>query len=208
MKLIILVLSFFLVFGSTKAQITSSLPHTNTYCLKKLITENLTELENKIVVLGKEKIFNVFIDSINDTLQNFFYNTLKDRLVQYNLVFNSVEPAEFKIYFSNLNIKTEYPTYRVENLIGNRYIVRVFTVKFIYKIIDTNKDSVLLSNSVKAKYQDKVLLDYIDYIQDQNLYFARAELPKIKFIDQYLVPTIMILISGLAIVLFFTIRSK
>jgi hypothetical protein len=208
MKLIILVLSFFLVFGSTKAQITSSLPHTNTYCLKKLITENLTELENKIVVLGKEKIFNVFIDSINDTLQNFFYNTLKDRLVQYNLVFNSVEPVEFKIYFSNLNIKTEYPTYRVENLIGNRYIVRVFTVKFTYKIIDTNKDSVLLSNSVKAKYQDKVLLDYIDYIQDQNLYFARAELPKIKFIDQYLVPTIMILISGLAIVLFFTIRSK
>lgn len=207
MKLVTLVLCFYLIFSSANAQSTSLLPHTNTYFLKKLISENITGLDNKIVVLGKEKIFNVFINDSNTILQNFFYNTIRDKLAQYNLIFESTDSSDFKIFFSNLLIKTEYPAYRVENLIGNRYITRTFNVKFDYKLISA-EDSILLDNSIKAKYQDEVLLDYIDYVQDQDLPFTIAKLPKMKFTDQYLVPTIMILISGLAIVLFFTIRSK
>lgn len=207
MKLVAFILCFYFVVSPASAQNTSALPHTNTYLVKKLITENITDLDNKIIVLGKEKVFNIFIDNGNDTLQNFFYNTLRDKFAQYNLIFESVDSTEFKIFFSNLSIKTEYPDYRVENLIGNKYITRIFTVKFDYKLTNI-KDSVLLVNSVKAKYRDEVLLDYIDYVQDQDLSFTRAELPKMKFTDRYLVPALMIVISGLAIVLFFTIRSK
>ncbi|MGB9695878.1 MAG: hypothetical protein ACP5P3_01685 [Ignavibacteria bacterium] len=208
MKLVALILCFYFVFVSANAQNSSVLPHTNTYFLKKLITENLTDLDNKIIVLGKEKVFNVFIDNnSNNVSQKFFYNTIRDRFAQYNLIFESVDSTEFKIFFFNLLIKTEYPTYRVENLIGNRYITRVFTVKFDYKLVSID-DSILLVNSVKAKYQDEVLLDYIDYVQDPELPFTCAELPRMRFTDRYLVPTIMIAVSGLAIVLFFTIRSK
>jgi hypothetical protein len=206
MRAVTLVLYLSLLFTYANAQNTSGLPPTNTYFLKKLITENLTELENKIIFLGKDKVFNIFIDS-NDTLQKFFYTTIRDKLAQYNLMFKSVDTAEFKISFSNLSIKTEYLNYRVENIIGNRYISRMFSVKFDYKLTNVS-DSVILSNSVNSKYKDEILLDYIDYVQDPDLSFAKAELPKMKFIDRYLVPTVMVIVSGITIVLFFIIRSK
>jgi hypothetical protein len=119
-------------------------------------------------------------------------------------VYGVYDSVDYIIRFSNLNYKTAYTNIKTKYILGDEYVSRELIVMYKYSVSgrDTNNKEVYKS------YKDEVNVDKLEYIESGNYAFLKAVLPEKPFLQKIIVPAVIVAVSAITAILFFTIRSK
>jgi len=178
-------------------------PKTNLNLYQEFTSKSLNELEDLVTISGKDKIYQI---SIADTteLKEFFANELKQKFKNANFVYGDYDSVDFVIKISNIKFKTAYSNIKTKYFLGNEYVNRELTINYNYSV--SGKDT--RGKEVYKYYKDEVNVDKLEYIENGNYVFLKAILPEKPFIQKIIVPVVIVTVSAIAAILFFTIRSK
>jgi len=154
---------------------------------------------------SKNKPVKINFDSGNDysvftnrVLENFKSKGIK--IIPNNL--NGDNSTQ--INFTVVNAHVHYNSMFRKNLLGEFYLDR--------NIILTGNYSILDSSSLIKKFNyssvDTVSYDSLSYIQNYSYPFTKGETPAEPFISSFWEPVVAIGATAVAVILFFTIRSK
>lgn len=208
---IILFYFSFVLFNNAYAQIDSSVyniqsARTNEEIAAELISKNLEELKN---FLESDTVY-VDIQEENSSVKSFLNSKLRNSLVNYsvrpfNANLNSV-PARLEI--KNIKVSVSYPHYNSIGVIGNKSFDRVVNVSFDVSYNRLSDNMVIFSKRIEDRYSDIVDISQKGKIESRNYSFLVSELPEDNFLNKYLIPAGLIVISAVTIVLFFAIRSN
>lgn len=158
-----------------------------------------------INLLGSDKIYLIHNDKKNETSE-YIIKHFKNTFISYKLITDeSIKNPDYILQFENANITTNYKL-EEKNLIFKKYIQREIYCGFDFIIKD--KDSILYKHKFSDLIRDTIDYKHIAYIETDNYKFTKGKIPEEGFWDKYLIPGSAILISAIAIILFFTIRSK
>jgi len=61
---------------------------------------------------------------------------------------------------------------------------------------------------IYKSYKDEINVDKVEYIENGNYAFLKSVLPEKPFLKKILIPAVIVAVSAIATILFFTIRSK
>ncbi len=195
--------TFFLIADSYSQVETSSLPKNNFTLFSDLTLNGLDELQDVVTVLGKEKIFKVSIDEKSEEAE-FLLNNIKQKFSSYNFIYEKEDGFDYKIIFSGVKFFVAYSEPKADKIIGDEMFMRDLSVAFRFSVLNSDN----AQQSVLKTYRDKVKTEYFDYIQESNYSFMKSALPDKPFMKKIIVPAIIVAVSAIAAILFFTIRSK
>lgn len=180
-----------------------NLPKTNFNLFSELTLNSLDELNDILTILGKEKIIKVTIENGTEA-KDFLLNTLKQKFSGYKTIYEKDYGFDYKILINNLKFKTYYSNVVTEDIIGNELFTRELKIEYTYSV---SNDSGTTKQVIRT-YKDKVKAEEIEYIENGSYAFMKSELPDKSFMKKAIIPAIMITLSALTTILFFTIRSK
>jgi hypothetical protein len=179
------------------------LPKTNLNLYQEITSKSLNELEDFITVAGKDKIFKVIIEDTTG-LKEFFVNELKQKFQNAKFVYGVYDSVDYIIRFSDLYFKTAYTNIKTRYILGDEYVSRELTVKYKSSIPGSD----INTKEVYKSYKDEVNVDKLEYIESGNYAFLKAVLPEKPFLQKIIVPAVIVAVSAITAILFFTIRSK
>jgi hypothetical protein len=217
----IIIVAVLLISGKGIAQNEyGELPKTNLNAFQEITSKSLNELEDIITILGKEKIYKVsieFEDSIsfnrgaykiitddNIEKKDYLINELKQKFHNIKFVYEFVDSVDFVIKFSQLKLKTVYTDLKAKKIFGDEYVSRELSVNYDFSV--SGKE--LISRKINKIFKDEVKVDKLEYIESGNYAFLKSVLPEKPFLKKILVPAVIVAVSAIATILFFTIRSK
>ncbi|MEO8447606.1 MAG: hypothetical protein ABI528_08935 [bacterium] len=185
----------------------------NISIVNRLIEESFLSPGNKLTELGKDKFYGVSFDPRNQS-ESYLFERFKNRFYDYKLIVNeNSDSINYVIKFKDPVINTKYSKIFTDNVIGVKKIVREITVSYkleITKKINSSSDSlrIILNQNFNKKSKDNIDLDKLTYAEDSRYRFSSSELPEESTLNQIMFPAIIVAASAVAIILFFTIRSK
>ncbi len=91
-----------------------------------------------------------------------------------------------------------------KNLLGSFYVPRYFNLSGSYSIIGKST----LVKKIQYVYIDTVSYDQLKNLQNISYPFTESEIPAEPFISSFWEPVVAVGATALAVILFFTIRSK
>lgn len=195
--------TFFLIADSYPQVESNSLPKNNLAIFSDLTLNGFDELQDVVTVLGKEKIFKVSIDGKSEEAE-FLLNNIKQKFSSYNFIYEKEDGFDYKIIFSGVKFSVAYSEPKSDKIIGDEMFMRDLSAAFMFSVLNSGNDQ----QSVLKTYRDKVRTEYFDYIQESNYSFTKSALPDKPFMKKIIVPVIIVAVSAIAAILFFTIRSK
>ncbi|MCX7833808.1 MAG: hypothetical protein N2490_06335 [Ignavibacteria bacterium] len=180
-------------------------PKTNLELINLLLQNDFEKCIEYINILGPEKTYLITTND-NSEVSKYIIKLFKQIYINYKLTTEDKKIiSDYTLKFDNAIIKTEYK-YEHKNLIFDKYLQRQIFCGF--DLLISNKDSTIYTRNFYSIIKDTVDYSYISYIESDGYKFAKGKLPEESFFDKYLIPSTAILVSAVAIVLFFTIRSK
>jgi len=179
------------------------LPKTNLNTFQEITGKKLNALEDVITLLGKEKVFKITIED-NTEQKDFLVNELKRKFQNVKFVYEVSDSVDFNIKFSSLKFSTNYTNLNSKKFLGDEYVSRELIVSF--GLFVDGKD--LKKYNIDQVYIDEVKVDKLEYIESGNYAFLKSVLPEKPFLKKILVPAVIVAVSAIATILFFTIRSK
>lgn len=195
--------TFFLFVDSFSQIETHSLPKNNFTLFSEITLNGLDELQDAVTVLGKEKIYKISIDEKSEEA-DFLLNIIKQKFSSYSFIYEKEDGFDYRIVFSGIKFSVAYSEPGAGKVLGDESFSRDLKASFKFSVL--NSDDV--QRSVFKKYKDNVNTEYLDYIQDINIGFMRADLPDKPFMKKIFVPAVIVAVSAITAILFFTIRSK
>jgi hypothetical protein len=180
----------------------------------RLLDEALMEIENKLTVLGKENLYSVKIVGANASgnylKQKFrqFFNTYKMIYENGFDAVNSIDSVDYEISIREAVITPRYNRIFTSGFLGTRKVEREIILSFKTEIKDLQTNEVVFEKSFLKRFKDNFDLDKQLFIEDRRYDFTRSELPDEGFLNKIIIPAAVIIASAVAIILFFTIRSK
>lgn len=200
----LIIVAVLLISGKGYAQNEyGELPKTNLNAFQEITGKKLSELEDVITLLGKEKVYKITIEE-NSEQKDFLLNELKQKFGNVKFMYVVSDSVDFKIRFSNLKFSTKYTNLNSKKLLGDEYVSRELTSSFRFTV-DGNDLKITNNDHV---YKDEVKVDKLEYIESGNYAFLKSVLPEKPFLKRILVPAVIVAVSAIATILFFTIRSK
>ena len=94
-----------------------------------------------------------------------------------------------------------------KGLFGKKYVNRSVKVSMQAQVIESETGNVLLSRHFTDEFHDTVVVDNVNLLEDENIPMTRAKLPDESLIDRFIEPIVIIGATGVAVFLFFHIRS-
>ncbi|HUX61275.1 MAG TPA: hypothetical protein VMV32_08175 [Ignavibacteriaceae bacterium] len=91
-----------------------------------------------------------------------------------------------------------------KSLLGDFYVPRFFTLSGSYSIIGKST----FVRKINYSYSDTVNYDHLKNLQNESYPFTESEIPSEPFLSSFWEPVIAVGATAVAVVLFFTIRSK
>lgn len=171
-----------------------------------LLNEGLGRLTDILTVSGKDKIF--FVHSFEkDKKFEYLVMNLRRKFPDFKFIageINNIKP-DYELLFNNLNLKTNYKN-AGSNPIKGKEVIRELSVNYDVKL--TTDDSTVFSDVFNKKYEDRIPYDVIPDVEYGADDFAKGKVPEGSFGEKLLIPAIVSLVSALAIILFYSTRSK
>lgn len=200
----IIIVAVLLISGKGIAQNDyAELPKTNLNAFQEITGKKLSELEDVITILGKEKVYKITIED-NTEQKDFLLNELKQKFENVKFVYVVSDSVDFKIRFTNLKFSTKYTNLNSKKLLGDEYVSRELTSSFRFTV---DGSDIKITNNDHV-FKDEVKVDKLEYIESGNYAFLKSVLPEKPFLKKILVPVVIVAVSAIATILFFTIRSK
>ena len=180
---------------------------TNLSVYSKLLEKNLGSLENQLVIIGNDKIFCVKINA-KSGINEYLYLKIRQRLNSFRII-SDLDSAnsDYIVEFENVNFLTKYEKI-FGSIIKSRKVQRRIDVLYDYKIKRIYGDSIINNKSLSDFNEDDFYLDRVEDVERGGYDFLKGTLPEQSFFEKAFVPGIVSLVSAVAIVLFFVIRSK
>lgn len=206
MKLYGLLIILYLWFSPAYGQETGTEPVTNIDIISRAINDDINELENRLILHGREKIYGLRLNNSDEI--NFLSLKLRQRLNAYNLIISeNPDSIDAEIIFDNIRIKTQYLGYNTEGVAGDKSVRRKVTVAYTVRLADRT-GSQFYSRDFTKTFTDTFKYDDLERVENRNYRFGYDALPKESFMSRYLAPILVIIASAAAVILFFTIRSS
>lgn len=202
-------LIFFTIRGISFCQESSS---SNLSEINKLIEESIVPLENKLILLGKDRLY-LLTDESSSIQGGYISKFIKRSFPGYKMLLHSgisdfSDSADYLIKIAGPSIKTLYKKISVDDLIGTKKAEREITLKYELIITDKKSLSEVFRHKFSNKHNDSFNLDEKSLIEDRNYNFTRSAIPEENILNHVLYPAVIILSTAAAIILFFTIRSN
>ena len=199
--------SFIIPVGVLISQITeSSQPLSNISIFDNELKKTFLKIENTMVILGKDKIYNFHLDG-TDEHKDFFMNGVRKYLNDYKIVFEDSASADYSVYIMNFNPEINYTDVK-PNIVLDKKINRKLVLSFKFEIKDKIKNDISDSGLLKESFDDVISFDDLNQAESGKYSFAKGQLPRQSLFEKILIPGLAVLASAAAIVLFFIIRSK
>jgi hypothetical protein len=200
----LLIAAVLLVSVKGAAQIEyEDLPKTNLNLFQEITRNSLSELEDVVTIIGKEKIYKITVED-NTERKEFFVNELKQMFTKLKFVYEISDSVDYVIKFENLNFRTVYTDLKARKFLGDEYVKRELFVNYDFAV--SGKD--LSSRKIYKSYKDEIKADKIEYVENGNYAFLKSVLPEKTFLKKIIVPAVIVAVSAIATILFFSIRSK
>lgn len=182
-------------------------PKTNIEIFSELAGKCLNKLENRLTVLGKEKLYNIEIE--NTGTGEFLSSQIRQKLGAYKVLFgDSTAKSDYKIVFRKLDFSTKYPGFSSNKIFGNKRITRKLYASFGVIISESLSGKELYNETYAEKFSGELLYDYIDYAQKSSYDFTKGEVPEESLFRKIIIPAVVIAVSAVTIILFFIVRNK
>lgn len=195
---------FFLYRFSIYSQEFDAVPKTNLEIINEILQSYFDKCNEYLNILGSDKIY--LLKGNESEEGKYILKSFKQFFLNYKFTTDeTIKEIDYRIKLDNSEIKTDYE-FKNNNLIFGKYIQREIFCGFNYII--SNKDSILYKQKFFETKKDTIDYNYISYVESDNYNFSKGKIPEEGFWDKYLIPASAIIVSAIAIVLFFTIRSK
>ncbi|HLT23679.1 MAG TPA: hypothetical protein VK004_01010 [Ignavibacteria bacterium] len=174
----------------------------------RIIDKSFTELENRMIVAGKDKVFQINLSGPSDS-DDYILEKLRRRLSGFNVIYETNYDSVFaNVFIDSIKLKTRYRDINTSKVLGDKMVDRVVSVAYNVRLVQVINDEVLLSERFNESYEDSFKLDELSRVESDQYSFLKAELPSEGFFSKYLLPTVLIGASAATIILFFLIRSE
>jgi len=120
---------------------------------------------------------------------------------------DSAEGAPVIFRTSDAGASVRYSNAHRLSLFGSRCAERSVTVRVQAQIYDTQTGLILSGENLTEEYRDTVYVDDIPLLENPDIPMTKAEPPDESFIDRFIEPIIIVGTAGVAVFLFFHIRS-
>jgi len=117
----------------------------------------------------------------------------------------SVAPFIFAV--GDAGAKVNYSNPHRLGLFGRRCADRSIVVHIQAQIYNSQTGSILSGKLLTGEHRDTVSVDDIPLLENANVPMTKADLPDESFIDRFIEPFVIVGTAGVAIFLFFHIRS-
>ncbi|MFA6456743.1 MAG: hypothetical protein WCW40_07975 [Bacteroidota bacterium] len=179
-------------------------PITNREVFFRLCDSTMSGLATEAFVKSRS----VYLTAGHDTITNYFQNQFLQNLASRNIdVFVRVESTETTLALNVREASVIYGDAFTESFLGSRKTERKVTLSVSGVVITNNDGKVAWSGSITKTYSDTVLYAAIEQLNAGNPPVTAYSIPELSFFDSILEPAIVTIASGVAIYLFFTIRS-
>ena len=196
-----------ITFNAVFSQINDSTkPASNIEIFDKSLKKTYGTIEDRIILLGKEKIYYFGTDAAGD-VRDFLTDEARRYLGNYHILISDSGRRDFSLNLKNIFLKTEYKKVKSDLLLGKK-VKRIISVKFDFDISNGSGDNSIYSKNFSEIFQDTIKYDNIDEAGLSGYSFTRGQLPDETLLEKILVPGIVVITSAVAIILFFVIRSK
>ena len=180
--------------------------------INKLIEESLVPLENKLILLGKEKLY-LLSDESKSIQGDYILKILKRNLSGYKILLKPgntdfTDSVDYIIKIAQPSIITLYKKIFDEDIIGTKKVEREISVKYDLILEDKKNLYEVFRNKFSNRHKDSFNLDEQSLIEDRNYDFSRSAIPEENTVNHLLYPALIIMSTAAAIILFFTIRSN
>ncbi|MBS1514684.1 MAG: hypothetical protein JSS63_06615 [Bacteroidetes bacterium] len=196
-------LVFFFFIQKAFPQSDNRKPKTNLENIDALL-ESSFELLGDRLILNKEKVYLLEINAPDNETESYFKSKIKSRFADYKIISDANLGSDAKIVIDSLALDTKYLRLFEKDLLGNKYIKRQATVKYYCSVLITNVQGYRFNQS----FTDDFALDDLSLVESDKFFFAQGVIPPQSFFSKYLVPSLVILASAAAVILFFTVRNK
>jgi len=210
MRINILIINIivFLITGLLQSQeVKDEVLKTNLDIYTGIFNKNLEAVENRLIILGKEKIYCVRING-KPQIREFVYSVVKQRFYNYKIVSDlEAVNSDYEIFFDDVNLSTRYSK-ATSSVLENRILGRQIEVLYNNRIKFLKTDSVIFKNSIRDINTDEIYFEKLSDAERGEYDFLKGKLPEQSFFEKALIPGIVILASAITIISFFAIRSK
>lgn len=156
------------------------------------------------LILNKDKIYLLKINHSDFETESYFRSRIKSRFTGYKIISDEKLGNDAVILIDSLLLDTKYLKLFEKDLLGEKYIQRRSKVK--YNCIFSSAD--VQGYRFDRTYLDDFELDNLSSVENNKFFFAQGVAPSQSFFSKYLIPSIVILSSAAAAILFFTVRNK
>jgi len=170
-----------------------------------LLSEGLSRLTDALTISGKDKIY--LVSNVEkDKKFDFLLMNIRRMFPDYKFITGEINiKPDFRLVFNNLNLKTVYKN-EGNNPVKEKKVIRELTVN--YDVNMAANDSSVYSDVFMKKYEDKIPYDKIPDVEYGAEDFAKGKIPEGSFGDRLLIPLIVTVVSAIAVILFYSVRSK
>jgi len=171
------------------------------------IISELADRSTEVFSLKLKENLKIYPEFIFPSKTEILKVKLSQSLTDKNLLVTSEEDsADYKLQISIDKIVVNYEEMFKNNFLGSYYTKRTIGLEGNFNLY---KNSFLNETGIiKEKYADTILVDKIQELENISYPFTQGDIPTEPFFSSLLEPITAISAVGLALVLFFTVRSK
>jgi hypothetical protein len=206
-KLLFIFLFIFCVANSFAfSQDSLNVPKSNLEIFSGLISGNLENIQDKLTVLGNDKIYYLKFDESNPET-DFYSQELKKKLYNFKIVTSQDIKSDYIIFIEKINCSVKYSK-NSNSFFANRSYERKLSVLNLYKISKVLNDSLIYSGTCRKEYSDIMNIEFTEQVEKSNFDFTKGDKPEQSFLHKVFAPAVLVTASLITIVLFYSIRSK
>jgi len=175
---------------------------TNLEIFTQLLDSSVVKLVNEININSNKIKFEFNQESAFPTFRNSLLFDLKNKIEVVNK--NSLDEKVPVVHYSIEKASVNYGEMFRDGFLGDYLVPRKIKLEGLYSIINENV------NVYDFNYSsvDTVFADNLDTIENKSLPFTEGKHPTEPFFSSLFEPLIAVGSAALAVILFFTIRSK
>jgi hypothetical protein len=176
---------------------------TNLENIDVLLDASFLLMEDRLI-LNKDKVYLLKINHTDFETESYFRSRIKSRFTGYKIISDEKLGNDAVILIDSLSLDTKYLRLFEKDVLGNKYIERRTAVK--YNCVFSGAD--IQGYRFNQTYLDDFELDNLSSVENDKFFFAQGVIPSQSFFSKYLIPSLVILSSAAAAILFFTVRNK
>jgi hypothetical protein len=165
-------------------------------------------LINRIVAQHVQNYQSITIKTCKDTFTNFFRQQFISGLAAKNItVFENNSATETTLELSVQESSVFFGELFTESFFGKRRTERTIRLMVNATLSSSTEGKILWSKQFSESMIDTVNFTDVDQMNNSSLPITSFHKPELSFLDSVLEPAIVIFSTGVAVYLFFTIRS-